>query len=77
MREKNVLDFCCKLGIFSALRVDWALSPGVIAAHRNVEHLAEQRHCILLTVLCNKLESHPWMREKMPIAFVEVGGQRV
>src|SRR5260221_13078920 len=69
MVQKNVLDFGRKLGIFSALGAHRAVSPGVIATDRNIERLAQEGHRILLTVLGNKLESHPWARGKMPIAF--------
>ena len=48
------------------------LAPGIIAADRNLQRLAQQCDCVLLTVLSDELKLHSWPREKMPIAFFKI-----
>src|SRR5713226_1665818 len=69
MIQKNLLDFGCKLGIFSTVLGSLPAFPGIIAALGNLKRFAEQRDRVLLAVLCNELKFHTWPREKMPIAF--------
>src|SRR5437867_974680 len=68
MVQENLLDFGCKLGIFSAMLAHRAVFPGIIAALGNLQCLAEQRDRIFVAVLCHELKLHSWLREKMPIA---------
>ena len=71
LQEKR-LDFRSKLRIFSRVRADGPPAPGVIATHRHLEHLAHPRDRILVLMLGHKLILHPWLREKMLIAFFRI-----
>src|SRR5436305_15244734 len=68
MVQKNLLDFGCKLGIFSTVLGSLPATPSIIAALRNLQRFAEQRDRVLLALLGNELKFHSWPREKMPIA---------
>src|SRR6266516_6867805 len=70
MVQKNLLDFGCKLGIFSTVVGSLPAFPGIIAALRNLQRFAQQRDRVLLALLGNELKFHSWPREKMPIAFL-------
>jgi hypothetical protein len=40
-----------------------------VFATRNSRILTHRFHCILLLMICNKLEFHGWGREKIAITF--------
>ena len=67
--QEDLLDDGFEPGIFSLVLAHFPLAPGIIAADRNLQSLAQQRDGVLLAVLGNELELHTWPREKMPIAF--------
>src|SRR5205085_4664606 len=70
--QEDLLDLGFEPGIFSLVLAHFPLAPGIIAADRNVESLAQQRHRVLLAVFGNELKPHAWLREKMPIAFFNI-----
>jgi hypothetical protein len=72
VRKVDLLDYGFEPGIFPLVLAHFALAPSIIAADRNIQSPAQQRDCVLLTVLSDELELHTWPREKMPIAFVNL-----
>src|SRR6266516_2406170 len=72
MVQKNLLDFGCKLGIFSTVLGSLPTFPGIIAALRNLQREASQGDRVLLALLDNELKFHSWPREKLPIAFFKL-----
>jgi hypothetical protein len=67
---EDLLNQGSNVGIFSLVGTGRALFPGVIAAYRNVQGLAEQLNGIILTLLCDELKFYTRLRKKMPIAFL-------
>ncbi len=47
MRQKNLLDVGCELGIFSAMLARRAASPGIIATDGDLKRLANDAACCL------------------------------
>src|SRR5438270_10622928 len=72
MVQNNVLDFGCKLGIFSTMVGSLPVFPGIIAALRNLKRFALQGDRVLLAVRGSELKFHRWPREKMPRAFFKM-----
>src|SRR5262249_46744088 len=70
--QKNLLNFGCKPGIFSAMLGNLSVLPRIIAALGDLKGLAEQCDRVFVSVLCNELEFQIWLREKMPIAFFKI-----
>src|SRR6266516_6756160 len=70
MIQENLLDFGGQPCIFSAVLGGLPVFPGVIATLGNLQRLAEHCDGVGVSVLCNELKFHPWLREKMPIAFL-------
>src|SRR5713226_1709666 len=72
MVQKNLLDFSCKLGIFSTVLGSLPATPSIIAAFGNLKREASQGDRVLLALFSHILKFHSWPREKMPIAFFKI-----
>jgi hypothetical protein len=56
MLQKDLLNFGCKSGIFSAMLAGLSVLPPIIATFRNVECGAENRYWVLLFVFGDELK---------------------
>jgi hypothetical protein len=74
---KSHLDLRRKGRIFSAALTRFTFVPGIVPADRNLKHMTHHRHWIVSAMRSLELILHSWLREKMLMAFIEVGGQRV
>ena len=72
MVQEDLLDVGGQSGIFSALLAWFAVFPGILAACRDLQRLAEHRDWVLLTMLGKERKSQSWLREKMPSAFFSI-----
>lgn len=77
MALESGFDLACKFSIFSAVLAGLAVAPGVESAHGYLKRTTHHRHSILLLMRSLELILQSWLREKMLMAFIEVGGQRV
>lgn len=72
MLQEELLDISTQAGIFSAMLARLAAFPGIIAALRDLQCLAEYRDRVVSTVLGNEGKAQSWLREKMPSAFFRI-----